>query len=100
MENRGVDVREEKLQEIVKKGQRNVSTVLSEIEEELKARQDVIAKPSAITFDVNGGIHLSVKDTFEQASLTDHSKGQLFGRTQIPQRYADKLPLSDRKSVV
>lgn len=81
---------EEKLGEIISNGKNNVTTILTDIQNEFQVRKDIIAKPSVIDYEVSEkGVFPIVKE--EKLVLTPHSEAHLWARTQIPSNYANKL---------
>lgn len=85
-----MDIREQKLNQIIEEGRNNVVKAVNSIKEEFQKRIDVIAKPAVIDYEVIGqNIHPLIKS--EKFNLTDHSESQVFGRAEIPGSYMRKL---------
>ncbi len=80
----------EKLEGILAEGKQNMTLALVSIQDEFNARKDIIAKPSAIDYDVVDGVPIMIING-ENISLTDFSEGQLYQKVQIPASYAKKL---------
>jgi len=86
-----MDVREQELNRIVSEGTYKVESVLQDIQEEFRLRRDIIVKPDALNFNVNGGITVDILGHDEPFNFTGHAKSQLLARAGIPVQYADKL---------
>ena len=61
------------------------------IKAETEMRTDVMAKSSAIDYDVDQGGKLQAVVKGSHYGLTPHSEGQIYSRTGVPKMYADKL---------
>ena len=90
------DVRYQKLQSIIEAGRANLDKALKDIMVENEKREDLLVRPSAIDFSVEGQtvvptILLPEKGTREKFNLTPHSLGQLYDRAGIPQRFGESL---------
>lgn len=85
------------LAEIIEEGRGQVPKVLTAIQKEYDDRQDVIAKPKAIKFDIVEGsedadsTRLVPRVDGDSLELTPHSERQLWDRLQIPPVYGRKL---------
>lgn len=80
-----------KLVSIIQRGETELAAGLDSINREWSARKDMIVRPGALKLDVaaNGTITPRINgDTYQ---LTDHSRGQLLARANIPGNYFDKM---------
>lgn len=87
------DPRYEKLQRMLDEGRNNLDEALRNILHENQVRQDILARPNAIDFAVRDQ-HVYpqlVNGDTQEFSMTRHSEGQLFGRANIPVKYAQRL---------
>jgi hypothetical protein len=84
------DPREEKLQKIIDDGRASVVKALKEIHDEFASRTDLMVKPEAVDFVIDGyGFHPIIQGIAH--SMTSHSVGQMLERAGIPSAFAQKL---------
>lgn len=93
-----MDIRQEKLENIISEGKVKVNSVLEDIGQEFKLRQDIIVKPDVIFYQPTRGNGLGLQIASEsgqcygnQYALTSHAEGQLLSRIGIPKTYAQNL---------
>jgi len=85
-----MDPREDKLQKIIEDGRLSVTKALQEIHDEFASRTDLMVKPEAVDFIVDGtGVQPLIQNAAHR--LTNHSAGQMFERAGIPRAFAQKL---------
>lgn len=99
------DVRYRKLSEMIEAGRANLDKALKDIMVENEKREDLLVRPSAIDFTVENKtviptILLPEKGTRERFSLTQHSLGQVYDRTGIPQRFGETLIALDEEQLL
>jgi hypothetical protein len=85
----------EKLASIVKDGQKNMTAILGEIQNEFDRRKDFVVKPSGMKFHVApervSGSAIQVETKEGLVDLTPFSEDQLYKRMQIPAGYGKRL---------
>lgn len=78
-----------KLNGLIESGRGNLAAAVQEMQTEFQTRRDIIVKPAALDFEINGGIHPIIgADRFD---LTGFSEGQLLERAAMPRTFASKL---------
>lgn len=80
-----------RLQQILGEGMGKAQSALLAMQDEAASRLDYRVIPSALSFHLNGDVRIGWEGNAESYSLTDHAKGQLFGRVKMHTRYADDL---------
>lgn len=78
-----------KLNGYIEAGRGALQTALAGIQKEFMDRRDIIVKPAAMDFEIDGGIHPLVGG--DRYDLTPHSEGQLLERAAVPRAFAQKL---------
>lgn len=90
---RTISAAEQKLQLIIDRGKSMATNTMATIFNECEYRKDYIVKPSSIGYEFeDGNLSLEVRNGSEHRfGLTDHARGSLYSRIQVPKTFADKL---------
>jgi hypothetical protein len=84
----------EKMEMIVERGKLNVPKALESIDKEFKERKDIIAKPAAISYEIDSSDRICMnigKGDTRRLVPTSFAAGQLLNKCRIPATYGHTL---------